>query len=217
MSERNSTLNQRLQQLVQEAQQHPLKSARQRLALNRLIQEILNSRQIAHPQRGAWPPDLYEDLYNEALQKTLMEMSRKINDYNPDFPVMAWVNQLMNWRFTDVAREFLKMGMTNVPKKHEVPKVFSVEDLENQVSQKQEYSEAQVLRELIEEDPDGFFKKEHVKNRSGASFQRISLMVFDGKTWEQISQEFEIPLSTASSFYQRCSHKLIPYFQTKLR
>lgn len=65
----DEALNQRLQQLVQEAQQHPPLTPQRQIALNKLIDVIWRSKQLGHPQSGQWPSNLYEDLYNEALQK----------------------------------------------------------------------------------------------------------------------------------------------------
>ena len=82
-------LNQKLQQLVKKAQQHPPKSVERRMALNSLAQEILSSGHLSRLRNSPCPPHLYEDFYNEALQKTLMEISQKIDGYNPKYPVMA--------------------------------------------------------------------------------------------------------------------------------
>ena len=43
----------------------------------------------------------YQEYYNEALQQTSVEVCQKIDDYNPQYPVMAWVNKIFTWRFND--------------------------------------------------------------------------------------------------------------------
>jgi hypothetical protein len=82
--------NQPLRQLAQEAQRHPHESVPRQLALNKLVNEILKSDRLGHPQRGLWSPSVYEYLYNKALQKTLLEVCRKNDNYHPEHPVMAW-------------------------------------------------------------------------------------------------------------------------------
>jgi hypothetical protein len=97
--------DERLQQLAREAKQQPPLSHQRQLLLNRLVNKILQSDRLSHPQRGSWPPSLYEDLYNEAMQKTLLEICQKIDNYNPEHPVMAWVNYLLKKRFSDVVKK----------------------------------------------------------------------------------------------------------------
>jgi len=58
----DEAIDQLLQQLVQTAQQQPLQSPQRQLALNRLVQAILKSNRLGHPQRGAWAVNFYEDL-----------------------------------------------------------------------------------------------------------------------------------------------------------
>jgi hypothetical protein len=65
--------NERLQQLAIEAKQQPPLSPQRQLLLNRLVNKILQSGRLTHPQRGSWPPSLYEDLYNEALENCVQE------------------------------------------------------------------------------------------------------------------------------------------------
>lgn len=83
----NDAFDRQLQQLAIESKQHPSLSPQRQLALNRLVNKILQSDSLSHPQRGSWSPNLYEDLYNEALQKTLLEICQKIDSYNPNHPV----------------------------------------------------------------------------------------------------------------------------------
>ncbi|PSO71095.1 MAG: hypothetical protein BRC37_14465 [Cyanobacteria bacterium QH_3_48_40] len=50
--------NQPLRQLAQEAQRHPHESVPRQLALNKLVNEILKSDRLGHPQRGLWSPSV---------------------------------------------------------------------------------------------------------------------------------------------------------------
>ncbi len=98
--ERDNALNQQLQQLVEEVKQFsatddsPIIRAKRRIALNRLINAIQFSGRLSKQAKWLELPN-YQDYYNEALQKTLIEICEKINQYNPQYPVMAWVNQIM--------------------------------------------------------------------------------------------------------------------------
>ena len=91
---RNQDNDEYLRELAIEAQKHPLQSSKRQLAINKLVNEIWRSPKLGHPQKGLWSPNFYEEIYHEALQKTLLEVCHRINLYNPQHPVMAWVNSL---------------------------------------------------------------------------------------------------------------------------
>ena len=91
-------LNQKLQQLVAKAQGHPPESVERQIAVSELFNEIVCCHCLARPQQRSWHPSVYEDLYNEALLRTLREICQKIDRYNPNHPVMAWVNFLLKKR-----------------------------------------------------------------------------------------------------------------------
>jgi hypothetical protein len=46
-----------------------------------------------------------------------------------------------------------------------------------------------------------------------ANLKTILLLVLEGKRWKEISEELNVPLSTASSFYQRRMRKIITYLK----
>ncbi|MEL6163871.1 MAG: hypothetical protein AAFR37_08945 [Cyanobacteria bacterium J06628_3] len=41
----------------------------------------------------------------------------------------------------------------------------------------------------------------------------ILILLLEGKKWKEISQDLGVPLTTASSFYQRRMHKIIDYLK----
>jgi hypothetical protein len=211
--------DERLQQLAREAkQQQPLSPQRQ-LILNRLVNKILQSNRLSYPQRGLWPPSLYEDLHNEALQRTLLEICQKIDNYNPDHPVMAWVNYLLGMRFRDVVRRYLNQGITNVPQSTLNERVISLSELEySLISEEQTMTDSQLLGRFLEDDPENLLKNEHVRGHPQASFQYIAIARFvEEKTWEEISTELnDMSIQTLCSFFNRQLRKLMPYFRKYL-
>ncbi|WP_236145153.1 hypothetical protein [Nostoc sp. CMAA1605] len=94
---RDDTINQELQQLVNEAKRYPADSqnptdrAKRRIALNKLLNAIRGSGKLSKQAQWIESPN-YEDYYHEALQITFVEVCQKIEQYNPEYPVMAWVN-----------------------------------------------------------------------------------------------------------------------------
>lgn len=80
-----------LKQLAVEAQQHPAHSRQRNRALTKLIEAIGRCHKLARPYKESWPPFIYEDLYNEAYEKTLQNTGLKIDNYDPEKPVIAWL------------------------------------------------------------------------------------------------------------------------------
>ncbi len=216
----NEAFDRQLQQLAIEAKQHPSLSPQRQLALNRLVNKILQSDSLSHPQRGSWSPNLYEDLYNEALQKTLLEICQKIDSYNPKHPVMAWVNYLLDKRFRDVVKKYLNQGMTNIQPLNQKERVISLNQLEDSlISEEQAVSDFQLLQEFLEEDPENLLKNEHVRGQPQVNFQYLAIArLIEEKTWEEISIELNnISVQTLCSFFHRRLRKLMPYLQKYLQ
>lgn len=216
--QRDDTLNQELQQLVNEAKQYPADSgnptdrAKRRIALNKLINAIRCSGRLSKQTQWLRLPN-YEDYYHEALQQTLIEICQKIEQYNPQYPVMAWVNKIFSRRFSDVVAKDQKRGMTWLSRNPENYQILSLDELNKDVPVDNEISEQEQLKEIIENDPENFLSNTYIKGHPQASLKAILLLVLEGKQWQDISKELSVPLSTASSFYQRQMHKIITYLK----
>ncbi|MBW4682537.1 MAG: hypothetical protein KME19_20955 [Microcoleus vaginatus WJT46-NPBG5] len=210
--------DERLQQLALEAKQHPPLSPQRQLALNKLVNQILQADSLSHPQSGLWLPHLYEDFYNEALQKTLLEICQKIDRYNPGYAVMAWVNYLLAKRFQDV----IKAWYSNNGRREQI--VISLNELDQLISKElppaeKIVSESEMLRQFLEADPENLLKTEFIRGYPQANFQCIAIARFvEEKTWEDISLELNnLSVQTLCSFFHRRLHKLMPYFQKYLQ
>jgi DNA-directed RNA polymerase specialized sigma24 family protein len=155
----------------------------------------------------------HEDYYNEALQQTFLEICQKIEQYHPQYPVMAWVNQIFNWRFYDLVRKNQKGGITQLPKNKEIFHVLSLDQLNKELVIESEISESEQLKEIIENDQDNFLSNEYIQDNPRASLKAILLLKLQGKTWKEIYEELDIPITTASSFYQRRLQKAINYLK----
>jgi RNA polymerase sigma factor (sigma-70 family) len=216
--QRGDALNLELQQLVNEAKRYPADSnsptdrAKRRIALNKLINAIRCSGKLS--KQGQWieSPN-YEDYYHEALQITFIEICQKIEQYNPQYPVMAWVNIIFSRRFYDVREKDQKRGMTQLPKQQKVAPVLALEEINKDLPLENDISEQQQLKEIITNDPENILKNDYIKEYPHANLKVILLLVLEGKKWKEISQELEVPISTASSFYQRRMRKIITYLK----
>jgi hypothetical protein len=96
----NDELDQLL--LAQTAQQNPYDSPQRKVALSQLVQAIVTCDRLNHPQQDLWAPSLYEDLYDEALQKTLLEICQRIDEYNSKYYVITWVNTCLRNQFNKI-------------------------------------------------------------------------------------------------------------------
>jgi DNA-directed RNA polymerase specialized sigma24 family protein len=217
----NDDLDQRLQQQAKETQQCAPQSPERQLALNRLVNEILKSGRLGHPQRQLWSASLYEDLYNEALQKTLLEICQKIDSYNPDHPVLAWVNFRLNFQFIAVVNDYRKQGITQIPKSDKTEQIAhlpSLDDLDNLVSVKDTLSAAQLLQQFIEDDPENLLRKQRLREPQEVTFQSLAWARFvEGQTWLEIATNLDVSVQTLCSFFNRQLKELMPYFRKYLK
>ncbi|MEW6493445.1 MAG: hypothetical protein AB1589_13210, partial [Cyanobacteriota bacterium] len=196
-----------LKKLAIEAQQHSPHTELRQYALGELIEAIRLSGKLCRPHRASFSPQFYDLLYDEAVNKTLTYVCRNIDKYDPergDKKFMNWVNFRLDRVFIETCREFRDPNIKDLP---------SLTDLEEIVQPEESLSLLEKVRECLEEDAENIFKKVHIRNRPDASFPAIALARFSGKSWEEISAEFGIPLPTLSCFFQRCCEKFRSNFR----
>lgn len=193
--ERNRLQDEELMMLAIEAQRHPPKSKERRMALTKLVEKILKSGRLCRPRSGEFP-EIYEDIYEEAIQKLMIYICEKIDQYKPEKgPVMRWVNFYMEKRFfNDAIREIL--GQSNV-------KVESIPD-ENNLEQPEKIPLlSELILEYIENDPEQLCQNLRHKVYPNLNFQSLAIRILAREKWREISADLGIPISTLSSFYQR--------------
>jgi DNA-directed RNA polymerase specialized sigma24 family protein len=196
-----------LLQLAILAKQHAPQSIGRRLALTKLVHGIMRSGKLCYPQKNQFPAGIYADIYDEARQELLLYICENIDKYDAvRGSVMAWVNVLFERRFfKDAIRKFqTSKNITKIS--------FSEQDYLF-VSPEEPPNLGIVLCKCIELDQENIFKHEHIENFPQANFQALAMRRLSGKSWKEISAEFQIKIPTASSFYYRCINK----FSKKLR
>ncbi|MGI2904163.1 RNA polymerase sigma factor [Tolypothrix sp. VBCCA 56010] len=203
-------LDSRLEHLALTAKQFPPKSQERQLALGQLASKIQKSGRLFCKGRYSYP----EDVYSEALQETWLYVSRKIEKYDPEFgTVIAWVNFILHKRFIDAIRRYQKNKQVSLDE----PIEFSGESgttLLDTIPQPQILPDGgEILQEILQSDPDDLFKQEHIKNHPEANFQAIALRRLTKQSWNNMSAEWKVGVSTLSSFYQRCLKYFIPKIQ----
>lgn len=188
-----------LENLVLEAQRYPVGSKERQICLTKLTKGIMQkSKQLRCRNVYNFPPNVYQEVFNEVLQQTFLEIFEKIDDYDQNKAlVMTWFQFLLDKRFNDACDQLLKRRRVT----QEGTKV---------------YDDWEKLCNLIKQDPTGSFASTHIKNHPEASFQAICLQKFDQKSWKDISAEWGIPVLTLSRFYQRQIQKFTPIFKEHL-
>ena len=190
-----------LKNLALEAKQHPPGSRLRQHALTQLIEAIRISGRLCHPKRPGLSPKFYNLLYDEVVNKTLIYVCRKIDNYDPergDKKFMNWVNFRLEKVFIECESEFRNRDIDVLPWP-DAP--FDI------VAPEEPISLFEMVRECLEADAEKVFQKEHIGYRKDANFRAIALKRFDGKSWKEIAQELDLKVPTLSSFFQRSCEK----------
>lgn len=197
---RRDELDSYLLQLAAQAQRHPLDSKERQIALTKLIHAIVHSGKLWYPSNHFFSN--VRDIYNEARQELFFYICQKIDKYEPERgTVLAWVNVLLERRFfRDTIRK--NQNCDRIIK-------MTTADLENLALPQKPEDLAEIVKECIESDPEDLFKKERIEKCPQATFQALALRRLAGKSWQEISAEFEIKVPTLSGFYYRCINKFL--------
>lgn len=197
--------NQQLGQLALSAQQHPPLSPERQSALRSLVQAILRSGRLCRPQQGKFS-GFYQDIYDEALQELMLFICQHIERYNSERgTVMAWVNMLLE-------RRFFREAIPKVLGRQDVQRV-TLSDLDNLTAPEPQETLTEKLKACVDQDPEDILKAEYIKDHPAATFQVLLQRRILGKSWKEISAEFDLKIPTVSSFYYRCLTK----FSTRLK
>jgi hypothetical protein len=214
--ESDDLLNLTLQQYVEEAQRFPHRSTQRQLALTHLTQGILKSNRLGRPRIAIWSASLYEDLYNDALNKTLLGICQNIERYNSQYPVMAWVNNNLKFTLMNVFNDYKKGGLTYVPKSIKV-EISSPNNIEYCICVKEALTDDdQLFRQFLEEDPEGFLEEDKLREHPDVTFKILALARLDNNTWLNLEKNLGVSAQTLSSFFHRCLKKRMSYLQKNL-
>jgi len=196
-----------LQQLALEAQQHPPKSCIRRLALTRLVQEIQESGRLSRNRHGC-----PQDVYDEVLQEVWLYVFRRIDAYQPRSSVINWINFVLTRRLKDARKRHTKNEKecsldAPINSSSDSVNQSGTTYLDNVPQPEENPLPSQLVRQCIEEDPEGLFAKKHVRGHPQANFRILALLHLDGKTWREVAVAVGLGKekeSTVQSFYSRC-------------
>jgi DNA-directed RNA polymerase specialized sigma24 family protein len=203
--------DEKLKQLGLEAQKTPPESELRSYALTELIKAIQLSGRLCRPYQETFAPQFYQLLYEEAVVITLTYVCLHIELYDLERgkgKFMNWVNFRLEKAIIECRRKF------NHWQTKELPTITDLETI-NQPEISPLLSE--LLYKYIEEDANQIFSQIHIRNRPDANFRAIALAKFNGYSWEEIAENFQLTVSTLSSFYQRSCQKLAPLLKQELQ
>lgn len=212
--------DQRLKQLVLEAQQHPPNSVARRRALDKVIRIVMSSTRLYRPPVERIPPQCrgaYAEILKDAKQETMLYCCQNIERYDPDrASVIGWINMLLDRRFVVVGiRQFQDGREQRLGKRRRLQDLLHAEeDIPAPVNENPNY---EVLRQFVIDDPEGLLQDKHIRGRADITFRFLLLQKLEDRTWDDIAQGFGIPLPTLHSFFRRSLRSLISYFQRYLK
>ncbi|MGB3642550.1 MAG: pentapeptide repeat-containing protein [Rivularia sp. (in: cyanobacteria)] len=145
--------------------------------------------------------------------------------------VMAWVNQILNWRFHDVLREYRNQPVIlsldeldsckNDSDKSTSKELSRVEKemKEKFISESENEFEVSAVRNFVKNDPNEILQKTYIGEDKNANLQEVILMRLDNEKWDDISKKLSHPISRLSELYQRNikKRKVIDYFRRYLQ
>ncbi|MCA1994576.1 MAG: hypothetical protein LDL41_21410, partial [Coleofasciculus sp. S288] len=103
----------RLKQLALEAQQHPSTSQERQYILTELINAIQLSGKLHCPPQSALPHEVYQLIYDDAVNRTLLYVFQKIDYYDPQRGrgrFMNWVNFRLKMIFIELVNQTFKLS-----------------------------------------------------------------------------------------------------------
>ncbi|NJR62017.1 MAG: sigma-70 family RNA polymerase sigma factor [Cyanobacteria bacterium CRU_2_1] len=198
-------LNQHLDHLAQDAQQHSSGTLERQLALTKLIRLAQTSGKIYRPTNPGLSANLYDEICDEAIWETWLWVSKNIDRYDSTRGnVLTWINSTLYWRFKDRVSAWIQRQKT-------APSIAETHYLEPFSSLDQTPSLSELVQRWFEDDPDAILCQDCIRGYPHVTFQAIALQRLAGKSWEEISTQFNgMKISTLSSFYQRCVENLAP-------
>ncbi len=193
------------------AQSFLINSELRTYALTELVRAIKLSGRLCRPHVQKFSANLYQTIYEEAVTETLCYVCLNIDLYDPN----RGNKKFINWVNFKLDKSVLKCyERHNRYAKFEIP---SSQILEQTKQPENVPDISQIIREYLIQDPDDIFLTTHIRNRSDANFTKIALAKFSGQSWENISQQLDIPVPTLSSFYNRWCRRFAPLLNTELK
>jgi DNA-directed RNA polymerase specialized sigma24 family protein len=206
-----------IDKLAIEAQNHPANSSKRKKILTILVDKVMRSGELGHPQSGRWSASIFNNLRNEAISETCLEIHRRIEAYDPTRAcVMAWINCLLRYQFMAAVTQYFHTSPGRDPQERYSP-VLSLDLLEWDVPAEETSSDSPSLEQFLEEDPENLLQV-HIQGHPEITWQWIAREKYVAdQTWRKISEMTGISVQTLCSFFNRQLRPLKPYFHKYFR
>jgi hypothetical protein len=197
-------MEERLRQLVEEACRHRAGSAQRQKNLTRIIRLITNQ---------LWRENT--PYYQDALQQTWVYFCQNICEgktgqpYNPSrSSVVTWLNFYLKQRLKDFYIDSQKQEAKIVPSKNWSVGLGETNEttdpIENLAADPDVPMLLEEVKRWVETDPEGELSSIHITNHPEVTARVLILRRLPPETsWKTLAAEFNLSISTLSSFYQR--------------
>ena len=202
LTETHMTVEADIRQLVQKACQYPPGHVIRQQCLTKIIELIERSGKLWHENTP---------YYEDALQQTWIYFCLNIceagtgEQYDPDrSSVITWLNRYLKWRLQD-----FRMAQQTQKIKHIsgcLPgALIKTRDVTANLAANPDIPPIlEDTRIWAETDATGELRKTYVQDRPDVNCQTLILRRLPPESsWEELSSEFDMAISTLSSFYQR--------------
>lgn len=213
--QRKLPLEDKLRQLVLEARQYPSGHLQRKQCLTKMVRLIEKSHKLWHE---------HTPYYEDALQQTWVYFCQNVcepgtgEQYDPNrSSVITWLNRYLKWRLQDFRIDKQKhlVRCTSAIASESNGRTRDVTD--NLAAPPDTPPILETTCHWIETDPSGQLRSVHIQNHPHVTCQALLLRRLPPEhCWEKISAEFNLPVSTLSSFYQRqCLPRLRNFGQSQ--
>ena len=193
-------MDRQLRQLVAETCRHPPGSLKRQQHLTKLIRLIKRSKKL-------WQENT--PYYQDALQQTWLYCCQNLCEagtgqrYNPDrSSVSTWLNQYLRWRLQDFRADQAKKVRTTVSQISRLEK--TTDPIDNLAASPDILPMLENVRNWVQNDLGRKLSSLHIQNCPAVTCQVLILRRLPPETsWKQLAVEFNLSVSTLSSFYQR--------------
>lgn len=187
--------------LMQEAFLYPQGHLKQKQCLTKIVRLIEQSHRLWHE---------HTPYYEDALQLTWLYLCQNIfeagtgRQYDPNrSSVITWLNQYLKWRLRgfQISKHQHLARYTSI-----TPSAINKNQdaTDNLASPLNAFPILKTIHHWLETDPSGELRSVHIHNRPDITCQALLLRRLPPEqAWENISEDFGLPVSTLSSFYQQ--------------
>jgi RNA polymerase sigma factor (sigma-70 family) len=186
-------------------------SIKRRLALNRLVQIVNNSKELRFVKRYYIDDETYEDALQETWISVIKNFDRAVEKEN----FLSYFRMMLKFKISDIHKK--SQSHPQWRRAQEVVSLDSIimnEDFESVTyldliasSDADPSGSYQELINIIEKDIDGVFKNTHISSNPQANFQAILLLRLKEKTWKEISELFDVDIRLVYRFFNRSAIK----------